>query len=90
MMKIGWSLCSRIYALCVQLLRAKYKCGNDLIPQDVCNLIRATPPPNWARGGDSLAWSASTYGCFSVAGAYATLISQSNSSLEFLFQVIWV
>lgn len=35
MMKAGWQLCMRRQDLCVEVVRAKYKCGPDMLPRIV-------------------------------------------------------
>lgn len=46
MMKAGWHLLTRKEDLWVKVVKAKYKCGNDLIPK----LIRDKPGSNLWRG----------------------------------------
>lgn len=60
MMKVGWSLSKRKDALWVKIVRAKYRCGNDLMPR-----IQVSKPgsnlwrgicKNWGKVSPNLIW----------------------------------
>ncbi|KAH1039538.1 hypothetical protein J1N35_041281 [Gossypium stocksii] len=63
----------------------QYVLGHD----DVVNRIISIPPPSESAGLDTLSWSKTTSGVFSVKSGYSLLKEESWNPKDEIWNVVW-
>ncbi|KAH1057050.1 hypothetical protein J1N35_035115 [Gossypium stocksii] len=59
------------------------------LPDDVVNRIISIPPPSESAGPDTIFWSKTTCGVFSVKSAYSLLKEESWNPKDEIWNVVW-